>query len=116
MDHEDENTKQRDPYRGHVGPGVETGPPTVESLLRLGQGANFLRIADCDYPGRIESGRENGSMHSAADAEADPVFGSGFAHVSLPLPSPLRSGGTVADRPAGDIARNGRTTAMAIKG
>lgn len=40
MDDEDEDAKQRDPDRDGVGPGIETGPPSVVTLLRLGQGAD----------------------------------------------------------------------------
>ena len=50
MNEEDEDAKQRDPDRDGIGPGVETGPPSFVTLLRLGHSAGFLPIANCDLP------------------------------------------------------------------
>ena len=87
MNDQEEDAKQHGPNRGSIGPDIELGPPSVVSLLRLGQGANFLRIAGCDYPGSVESGLGNGNMHSAADVDADPLSGPGIVHIPLPLPA-----------------------------
>lgn len=104
MNDEEEDAKQQDPDRGGVRPGVETGPPSVMNLLRLGQGANLLRIAACDDPGNVESGFGNGNIHSAANVGAGPAFGPGFVHAPLPLGRRSPGGGTVADySPAGEV-------------
>ena len=41
MNDEDEKAKQHDPNGGRVGPGVQTGPPFVMSLLQVGQGVYY---------------------------------------------------------------------------
>ncbi len=41
MNDEHEDAKQRDPNGGHVGPGVQTDPPSVMSLLQVGQGVYY---------------------------------------------------------------------------
>ncbi len=75
MNEQDYGAKQRGPDRSGVGPGVETGPPSVVSRLRLGQGASLLRVANCDWPGSAESSPGNGQGHSVAGIRGTAIEG-----------------------------------------
>ncbi len=88
MNDEEEDAKQRGPDRGGIGPGIELGPPSVVSLLRLGQGVGSPGFANYNFPRSVESGLGNCNMHFAVDADADPAFGPGFARIPCPSRPP----------------------------
>ena len=77
MNDEDEDAKQRDPNRGHVGPGVETGPPSVISLLQVGQGAYSSGLPIAMAPAALSQVLE------MATAILTPLFGTRQSRVEL---------------------------------
>ncbi len=112
MNDEEEDAKQRDPDRDGIGPGIELGPPSVMSMLRLGQGVGSPGFANYNFPRSVESGLGNCNMRFAADVDADPAFGPGFARI----PCPPDRRGTVADYRAGDIRRKRKIGAAVMRG
>ncbi len=77
MDHEDEDAKQRDPNRGHIGPGVETGPPSVMSLLQVGQGVYYSGPLIAMAPAALSQ------VPEMATAILTPVFAARQSRVEL---------------------------------